>query len=126
MVYKRNDTTGMRPAVARMMEVADRFNAVHDYYGHAAAGYGFGPTGEFNAWLNHTQMFSPTARRAATTLTRARQAWVAFGPHLWNADGTYKQIMPADRPDSPIKFGLVPEKFSRNRFTDRTDPEPEI
>src|SRR5262249_17518977 len=41
-----------------------QFRGVHDVFGHAAAGFQFGPRGEENAWLAHSQMFSPLAAAA--------------------------------------------------------------
>lgn len=55
----------------------DMFRAIHDYYGHAAGGYGFGPRGEENAWIAHSQMFSREARKALTTETRGQNSWRA-------------------------------------------------
>lgn len=42
----------------------DVFRAVHDYFGHAKEGTGFGPRGEENAWRSHSQMYSEEARPA--------------------------------------------------------------
>jgi hypothetical protein len=59
----------------------DVFRAVHDYFGHAKEGVGFGPRGEENAWRSHSQMYSEVARGAMTTETRGQNSWVNFGPH---------------------------------------------
>lgn len=56
----------------------DMFRAVHDFFGHAELGNGFGPIGEENAWNIHARMFSPLARRAMTTETRGQNSWVNF------------------------------------------------
>ena len=58
-----------------------KFRAVHDYFGHAAGGFSFGPNGEENAWIEHAKMFSPLARMALTTETRGQNSWFNFGPH---------------------------------------------
>lgn len=50
----------------------DMFRAVHDAFGHAACGRGFDPDGEEAAWLKHSMMYSPLARRALTTETRGQ------------------------------------------------------
>jgi hypothetical protein len=58
----------------------DVFRAVHDYFGHTKEGLGFGPRGEENAWRAHSQMFTPTARRAMSAETRGQNSWVNYGP----------------------------------------------
>jgi len=50
----------------------DIFRAVHDAFGHAASGRGFDRHGEEAAWLKHSLMYSPLARRALTTETRGQ------------------------------------------------------
>lgn len=50
----------------------DSFRAVHDAFGHGATGQGFDRHGEEAAWLKHSQMFTPLARRAMTTETRGQ------------------------------------------------------
>jgi hypothetical protein len=49
----------------------DMFRAVHDFFGHASTGRGFDRHGEEGAWVKHAGMYSPLARRAMTTETRA-------------------------------------------------------
>jgi len=56
----------------------DKFRAVHDYFGHAMRGNQFGTNGEENAWLEHSNMFSPLAQRAMTTETRGQNSWFNF------------------------------------------------
>ena len=63
------------------VRVNDIFRAVHDYYGHAKEGVGFGHDGEENAWRSHAAMFTPLARAALTTETRGQNSWLNFGPH---------------------------------------------
>lgn len=55
------------------------FRAVHDYFGHYATRGNFKPAGEFKAWLNHSAMFTPDARRALDTETIAQVAVYFFG-----------------------------------------------
>jgi hypothetical protein len=57
----------------------DVFRFVHDFFGHAKLGNGFGPVGEENAWRVHVQMYSPIARKAITTETRGQNSWVRRG-----------------------------------------------
>jgi hypothetical protein len=56
----------------------DMFRAVHDAFGHAASGRGFDPHGEEAAWLKHSMMYSPLARRALTTETRGQSCAQTF------------------------------------------------
>jgi hypothetical protein len=91
----------------------DMFRAIHDYYGHAAGGYGFGPRGEENAWMAHSQMFTWAARRALTTETRGQNSWVNFGRHNYHADGTPKNIPPPERPFARQKVALLPDEYVR-------------
>lgn len=58
--------------------VNDLFRAIHDFFGHAELGNGFGAKGEENAWNVHARMFSPLARRAMTTETRGQNSYVNF------------------------------------------------
>lgn len=58
--------------------VNDLFRFVHDFFGHAKLGNGFGPIGEENAWNVHARMYSEKARRAMTTETRGQNSWVNF------------------------------------------------
>lgn len=96
----------------------DIFRAVHDFFGHAAEGYQFGPRGEENAWGKHARMYTPVARRAMTAETRGQNSWVNFGGHLRRPDGSLPKkgdpdFVPADqRPYAPQKAGLLPERFS--------------
>jgi hypothetical protein len=81
----------------------DMLRAVHDYFGHAASGRGFHQDGEEAAWISHSVMFSPLARRAMTTETRGQNSWV-------NEFGT-------DAAGRPIKFAeqkaaLLPEAYA--------------
>ncbi len=65
----------------------EKFRAIHDYFGHASEGAGFGPVGEERAWYKHSRMFSPEARDAMSTETRGQNSWVNFGPHMFDANG---------------------------------------
>lgn len=66
----------------------DQFRAVHDYFGHVAAGTGFDRHGEFQAWLNHTSMFTGDARRAASSELHVENSFLATtggsAPHFAN------------------------------------------
>lgn len=77
------------------------FRAVHDLFGHAAGGFGFGPWGEENAWVEHSKTLSALARAALTTETRAQNSWVNCGPHA--------DLAPKERPYAEQKAALLPE-----------------
>lgn len=82
----------------------NRFRGVHDYYGHAAHGFQFGPRGEENAWLAHSQMFSPEAVPAMTAETRGQNSWV-------NYYGDHPLLPPPRRPYAEQKAYLLPERY---------------
>lgn len=54
------------------------FRAVHDYYGHAINGNGFGAKGEEVAWELHKKMFSPLASLAMSAETRGQNSFVNY------------------------------------------------
>lgn len=82
------------------------FRAVHDYFGHAKEGYGFGPRGEENAWRVHSQMYTPSARQAMTTETRGQNSWVNFGPH-----GESNRADPANNVYAEQKAAILPAEY---------------
>lgn len=85
----------------------DAFRAVHDYFGHAKEGFGFGPRGEENAWRQHSQMYSPEARGAMTAETRGQNSWVNFGPK-----GEENRANPGSTTYAEQKAGLLPAEHS--------------
>lgn len=74
-VLKVLKTSSTSPHPYLSNEQNDMFRAVHDYFGHAATGRGFGQDGEESAWVHHSQMFTETARGALTTETRGQNSW---------------------------------------------------
>jgi len=70
--------SGFKDTNGNKMLINDVFRAIHDFYGHAELGNGFGAKGEENAWNVHSRMFSPLARRAMTTETRGQNSYVNF------------------------------------------------
>lgn len=66
-------STGAHPLFSDKQN--DKFRAVHDYFGHAATGRGFGQDGEEAAWVHHSQMFTEKARGALTTETRGQNSF---------------------------------------------------
>jgi len=89
----QTETTGAHPLFSDTQN--NKFRAVHDYFGHAATGRGFGQDGEEAAWVHHSQMFTEKARAALTTETRGQNSF-------FNNRG--KQF--ADQ-----KVALLPEEF---------------
>lgn len=93
------------------------FRAVHDYFGHTAEGFQFGPRGAFNAWKSHSRMFSPEAQGALAAETLAQDAWVNFGPHRRDAEGRIAQkgetgYMPSqERPLADQKAFVLPREL---------------
>lgn len=86
----------------------DAFRGVHDLFGHAAEGYGFGPRGEENAWLKHSQTFSSLAQWAMTTETRGQSLWFNFGRHNYDANGHYRVVPFDQKPFAQQKAALLP------------------
>jgi hypothetical protein len=82
----------------------DVFRIVHDIFGHAKEGGGFGPSGEENAWQAHVRMYSRLAARAMTTETRGQNSWVNFGPF-----GEANRANPKATRYADQKVGLLPE-----------------
>ena len=103
----------------------DKLRAIHDLFGHAAEDYQFGARGEENAWIKHSQMFSPLAQKALTTETRGQNSWVNFGPQNYNEDGTKRDIPAAERPFATQKVALLPEQFMNWRAALKVDPVTE-
>jgi hypothetical protein len=58
----------------------EMFRAIHDVYGHALHGSGFGAKGEERAWNAHRQMFSPLAALAMSAETRGQNSFVNYTP----------------------------------------------
>jgi hypothetical protein len=85
------------------MPANDAFRVVHDIFGHAKEGHQFGPNGEEAAYRDHSQMFSPLARRALTAETRGQNSWVNFGPNAAHNKANPSKTIFADQ-----KAGLLP------------------
>ena len=103
LLGKVDPTTGL--------SLNDKFRAIHDLFGHAAEGYRFGPQGEENAWIKHSQMFSPEAQKALTTETRGQNSWIKFGAHNYDSSGNHKNTPLKDRPYAVQKVALLPVEF---------------
>jgi len=109
MLQPAGASAGDQPLV-----VNDLFCAVHDFFGHAKEGYQFGPRGEFNAWREHSAMFSPEAQGALAAETLAQNAWVNFGRHLRGPTGEVATkgeagyVPPTERPFAEQKNIAIP------------------
>jgi hypothetical protein len=81
------------------IEENNLFRAVHDFFGHAASGRGFAADGEEAAWVSHSSMFTPEARRAMTTETRGQNSYYNF-------------FDPKRKMFAPQKAALFPEEYT--------------
>ena len=97
------ESTGAHPLFSNAQN--DKFRAVHDYFGHAATGRGFGQDGEEAAWVHHSQMFTEKARGALTTETRGQNSF-------YNNRG--KQFADQKVALLPEEFWKVPVSFTKN------------
>ncbi|CAB4155548.1 hypothetical protein UFOVP655_7 [uncultured Caudovirales phage] len=98
----KTSSTGSHPYLTD--EQNDMFRAVHDFFGHAATGRGFGQDGEESAWVHHSQMFTELARGALTTETRGQNSW-------YNSRG--KQFATQKVALLPKEYWQVPETFEK-------------
>ncbi len=95
------------------------FRGVHDFFGHAAHGFAFGPRGEENAWVEHCKMFTPVARWALSTESRGQNSNVNFGK--------YADLPPNKRPYAVQKANLLPVQFCiRPEFEAAYEPWPQF
>ena len=108
--------SGVRISGKKLL-VNDLFRAVHDYFGHSMNGYEFGPKGEFNAYLEHSRMFTPEAKPALASETLVQNSWVNYGPHLRNEDGTIPKrgepgfVPQTERPFADQKNTAIPQEL---------------
>lgn len=102
---------------AKNVPINDVFRVVHDIVGHGANGYEFGPKGEFNAYLEHSRMFSDDAKPALAAETLAQNSWVNYGPHLRDANGNIPKkgeegyVPVTERPFAEQKNIIIPKEF---------------
>jgi hypothetical protein len=118
----------------RKLSVNDVFRAVHDFFGHAKEGHQFGPRGELNAWVSHSEMFSPAAQGALAAETLAQNSWVNYGAHLRNSEGSIPSrgepgyLGPTERPFAEQKNIIIPDELiqeARGRAQFQPEGEPE-
>jgi hypothetical protein len=109
LVYKTAEEQ-VHPIMSKDMN--DKFRAVHDFFGHAASGRGVWADGEEAAWVSHSLMFSPLARRAMTTETRGQNSWVnkyGVDPETGKYTGKYAEQKAGLLPDAYV---LLPDEYS--------------
>lgn len=87
------------------------FRGVHDLFGHVAHNNSFGATGEFRAFLAHSQMFSRKAFGALGNETLAQTSWFYYGKHLRREGRVPKKgesgyVEPRDRPYAQQKANV--------------------
>jgi len=95
----------------------DLLRAVHDAYGHF--GYGnsfFRAPGEERAWNIHTLMYSPEARGALATETRAQNSWLNTHPKVAQQNATASS---ADTIYAPQKAVKSPDWVAQPTFSTR-------
>ena len=85
----------------------DVFRIVHDINGHHLGGKtSFGPKGEHQAYLQHSKMYSPLAKKALFTETAGQNNWVNFGPQ-----GAHNRANPKETIYGQQKAGLLPDNI---------------
>lgn len=84
--------------------VNDVFRAVHDVYGHVRTNSGFGPKGEFTAYLAHRATLPTMAHLALWCETRGQNLWTNFA----NAHAT---LPLSARPFAEQRAGIVAPIF---------------
>jgi transcriptional regulator with XRE-family HTH domain len=118
----------------RTLLLNDVFRFVHDFFGHAERGNGFGPIGEENAWDVHSRMYSPLARKALTAETRGQNSYVNFSGvndeafklrdkgRALRKEGKLEEAQEftdkayATMKFAPQKVGLLPDEFVANPY----------
>lgn len=96
-------TTGGHPYFGN--DINNMFRAVHDAFGHAATGRGFNRHGEEAAYRSHARMFSPEARPALASETRAQNAYV----NKFGTFGPQKVVLLPEEMAAIEAYGLPPE-----------------
>jgi len=90
----------------------DVFRIVHDINGHHRGGMsGFGPKGEQQAFLTHSKMYSPTAKKALATETMGQNNFVNFGPN-----GEHNRKDPSHTIYAEQKAGIMPDEIVNGNF----------
>ena len=110
-------------SLGQKMLYNDLFRVTHDIFGHVPQGFSFGPLGEYNAFQEHSRMYSDDAIPALASETLAQNAWFNYGKHLRRTDGSLpargdKDFVPmTERPYTDQKAHAFPMEVLK------TDPE---
>ncbi|MFO0796112.1 MAG: hypothetical protein U0804_01480 [Gemmataceae bacterium] len=83
------------------------FRCVHDAIGHGLYLRGFGPVGEYHAWVTHAQLYSATALPALANETVMQSAAFYYGKH--------SQVPRPQRPFPAQKAYLPPDDVHQPR-----------
>jgi hypothetical protein len=95
------------------------FRHVHDLFGHLAEGNSIGPRGEYNAAIQHSQMYSPLARRAMLAETHGQNSVVNFSDTVLPGRTRSIAAINAEAPGSIYaeqKARNLPEKILREFY----------
>lgn len=112
--------SGVRDVNGEKLLFNDLFRGVHDYFGHAARGNGFGAIGEENAWDEHVRMFTPLAARAMTAETRGQNSWVNFSGVNDGAKVKFRQARKLAKEGKVIEADQIrQEALQEFRFADQ-------
>lgn len=102
-------------------EENDMFRAVHDVFGHAGIGRGFGRHGEEAAFRSHRQMYSPAAHAALASETRGQNSYLNYV-----TGGEFPDNAPVNMPkwtQSTGKFRGTPESRAAEKERKRKTKE---
>ena len=101
------EATGGNTNIAMNVDINNKFRAVHDAFGHLAAGRSFSRHGEAGALEHHLQMFKPEAHEALLTDLRTQNA-------VLNYTGEFPKNRVYDLPDWAKQRDLkIPEPPKR-------------
>jgi hypothetical protein len=91
----------------------DVFRIVHDVNGHHLGGKtSFGPKGEHQAFIQHSRMYSPIAKKAFFTETAGQNNWVNFS----RSHGEKNRANPKNTTFAEQKAGLLPDDIINGKF----------
>lgn len=91
----------------------DVFRIVHDVNGHHLGGKtSFGPKGEHQAFIQHSRMYSPIAKKALFTETAGQNNWVNFS----RSHGEKNRANPKNTTFAEQKAGLLPDDIINGKF----------
>lgn len=102
-IYKSGTPeSGINPMIGN--DLTNKFRAVHDYYGHYVNRNSFNAQGEYQAWVDHSKMFSPLAQKAMTTETLGQNSWFNYSKVNQGKPNNQRQY-------AEQKAGILPEEY---------------